>query len=303
MKFKKRYIIILAIIFIIFCLLYLNTGFLQLSKIDNRDLKSWNFSSDGVILNAQEIRLIGKNETCWLLLHGYTSTPQELSELANRLNKEFNETVIVPRYYGHGEVPSKILNLTIENWYSQIASEFEELQNNCEKVNIVGFSFGGAIATKIAEEEKVNNLYLIAPYFKATYNPFRIFKSEFYLDIFANIISYTKKSKIGQINSKEGLEKHISYWNMPLEPVKYSSKFFKETLNNVNKISEPILIQHSINDKVASFSCSKVIFKNINSTKRDLIQFTKSNHILLEDFDKLDVIKNIINFENNLRRL
>ena len=163
---KKRYIAlysILGILFLAFAGIYLKTGFLQTSKINSRDLAYWNYSEDGLIEGAREFILPGNEKTCWLLIHGYTSTPDEMKELAFSLNKEFNETIVVPRLKGHGEVPSKILNLSLDDWYKQIEREYEIMNLKCENINVVGFSFGGAIGLKLAQNKEFENLYLIAP--------------------------------------------------------------------------------------------------------------------------------------------
>ena len=293
--------ILITMLFVILIVLYFKTGIFQIDKIDNRDLAMWEYDDNGVMLNAKEFTLAGDNKTCWYVIHGYTSTPDEMRELAEKINKEFNETVIVTRLKGNGEVPSHILNLTLDDWYIQVSQEFNELKNNCENINLVGFSFGGALATRLAETKDIKNTYLLSPYLFATYKFYRILKSETYLSLLGDIFKYTKKTKIGQINSKEGLKSHIAFWNMPFAPVKNSESFFKEVKDNLEKITTPVLLQQSKNDETSDIKSSKYIYDNINSENKEIIVFEKSNHILMEDFDKDDVIINIINFEKETR--
>lgn len=294
------YSTILIIILIAFIALYFRTGFLQLSNIDNRDLNRWEYE-EGIIKNAKEFILEGSNQTCWYLIHGYTSTPDEMRFLAKEINKEFNETVIVTRLKGHGEVPSHILDLSLEDWYNQTRIEIEEIQENCEKVNVVGFSFGGTLSTRLSEEYELNNVYLIAPYLYTTYHFYYGLKPETYLKMFSPIIHYSKKNKIGQINSKEGLENHIAYWNMPFSPVLNSQDFIKDTISNLSKIKEPILIQHSKLDHTSDIKSSKRIIEDCSSNIKELILLEKSNHIILEDYDKEIAINNLLEFERSLR--
>jgi carboxylesterase len=299
----KIKIVLLICLFVVFLFagFYLKTGFLKKSKIDERDLQHWQYDENGVIQNAEEFTLPGDGETCWYFIHGYTSTPDEFRELAEKIHQEYDETAIVTRLKGCGEVPSAILNLTLDDWYEQVSAEFDELQEKYEKINVVGFSFGGALACKLAEEKEIHHLYLVSPYLFATYKWYRIFKSETYLQLFSDLLIYSKKNKIAQINSPEGLEKHIAYWNMPFAPVKDSQAFFDEVKSNLKMITNPVLLQQSKNDQTSDLKSSIFIYENISSPKKELAIFEKSNHVIMADYDKEEVIQNIINFEKKIR--
>jgi carboxylesterase len=301
---KKRYLmlIIISTIVVIFTIgLYLKTGFLQKDKIDTRDLTYWNYTKEGVIVGTEGYVLNGNNESCWLLVHGYTSTPIEMKELATEINNEFNESVIVPRLIGHGEIPSHILNLTLDDWYNQVEGEFEKLELECENVNVVGFSFGGTLSLKLAEKKEIQRLYLISPYLKARYKWIRIFPLEYYVDLFGDLVTYSIKISVAQINSPEGLSKHIAYWNMPFAPVKDSKNFIKERVANAKLIKETVLVQHSSGDETADIDGAIEVFQKMNSTDKTMIVLDKSNHVILADYDKEAAINNIINFEKDRR--
>jgi len=158
---KKGKVIGIALVLIILALLYFLTGFFERGDIDKRDIEAWEYDEDGVIVGAREFILSSKdgssprassrhdpagpgepngdNETCWYLIHGYTSTPNEMRELAGRINEEFGEKVVATRLNGMGEVPSHIVNLTLDDWYVQVLGEFDELDGECGKVNLVGW--------------------------------------------------------------------------------------------------------------------------------------------------------------------
>jgi carboxylesterase len=190
----------------------------------------------------------------------------------------------------------------VEDWYEQVSSEFDELREKYHKVNVVGFSVGGALALKLAQQKEAQHLYLLSPYLFATYRWWRIFKSELYLDIFSELLIYSKKNKIAQINSQEGLEKHISYWNMPFAPIKKARQFLRDIKTDLVKVNCPVLLQQSKNDQTSDLKSSIFIYENISSSDKELIVFEKSNHVIMEDYDKEEVSKNIIRFENQLRK-
>jgi len=114
-------------------------------------------------------------------------------------------------------------------------------------------------------------------------------------------MEYSKKTKLAQINNPEGLKNYISYWNFPVVPVLDSQRFLINLADSLGKVNENILIQHSKNDDTADLYSSKLIFEKVSSNNKELIVFTKSNHVLLFDYDKEEVINNIIAFEKENR--
>jgi esterase/lipase len=190
-----------------------------------------------------------------------------MREIAEGIHREFNETVVVTRLKGSGEVPSHVFNLTLYDWYEQVSEEFDVLNEECNKVNLVGFSFGGALSARLAENKDVNNVYLLSPYIFATYEYYRIFKLETYMSILTDFSYYVKKIKIGQINSQEGLDNHIAYWNMPFGPMTNSKPFFEDVKSDLGNITVPILLQQSKNDKASDIKSSIYIYDHVASEK------------------------------------
>lgn len=295
--------ILFFIILFSLSILHIRTGFFSgLSEIDTTDLAYWNYS-EGKIIGTDEFKLSGNNDTCWLLIHSYASTPREYIELANTIHSTFNDSVYVPKLLGHGEVPSHILNLSLDDWYLQMNSDFSNLSNYCNEINIVGSSFGGAIATKIAETRpsKLNNLYLVNAYLSTPFNWYTIVPPEVLLKLSGNLIKYNKKTKIAQLNSLEGRSKHIAYWSMPLITVKNSLNFLKETKLNLAKINATTLVIHSHNDKTADYKNADLINTTISSKVKNLLWFDDSNHLLLLDYSKGKILNEIIQWETENR--
>jgi len=293
-------LIIVAIAIIAICFyLYTTTGFLNAKNIDSLDKEHWDYE-EGVIAKGEGFEING-SDRCWLLIHGYGSTPHDFSELAFRLHDSFNDSIYVPRLRGHAEVPSALRNLSFSDWYFQIEGEFLELQDKCSTINVVGFSMGGAIALKLAEEYQLENLYLISPYLILRYKWWNGISKESQIKIIADLFIYKKKLDVGQINDEEGLKRHISYLTSPLQPIKNSLKDIRKLRNNLGKIDNPILIQQSKNDDTIDVRSSYEIYNKVSSQDKEIRIFSSSNHVLLQDYDKEEAINNIISFEK-LRR-
>ena len=294
---------ILRTVLLIGLLLMWKTGLMQSSQIDARDLQRWERDSNGVVLNAGEFSLDGRQDTCWYLIHGYTATPNEMQGLAQAINDQFGDKVVATRLKGSGELPSKILDQNLFTWYEQVEGEFLELKNTCKEVNVAGFSIGGALASNLAIQQDVQRLYLIAPYLTATYKPYYIFRLEQYLNVLGPVLNFVKKSKIAQINDPKGLESYISFWNMPFEPMVNSRQFFEGLKAQISKLDVPVLLQHSKLDTVSDLASSQLIFDKAQTAVEDkkLTVYTESNHCLLADYDAENVITSILEFDKAYR--
>ncbi|UFX83021.1 alpha/beta hydrolase [Candidatus Absconditicoccus praedator] len=295
-------IFILAVISA-FVLLYFFTGFLNGEKIDNRDLEHWEYTSDGKIKGAEEIKLEGENQTCWLMIHGYTSVPDEFKNYAKEINKTFGDYVYVPRLEGHGTKPSDMIDIDVKDWYNQVDDIYKKLENKCNNINIVGFSLGGFLSIAIAQNqyESTNNLYLLAPFIKLSYIEYDNFSLAEYAEVVGQHLVYGSKINIAQINKPGGEKEHIAYLNFPFEPITNSFDYFEQIRGSLGEVNIPTLIQHSKKDRTNNIQGSKLIYDNIASEYKKLIKLEKSNHVLMRDYEKNKVLENIIKFEKDNR--
>ena len=89
-----------------------------------------------------------------LLLHSFTSTPYEFSDLARYL-AEKNLTVYAPILAGHGLKPDDLAKTTINEWQESAEHAYLFLKQHAKKIFVVGSSFGGNLAFYLAK--KFNN--------------------------------------------------------------------------------------------------------------------------------------------------
>jgi carboxylesterase len=304
----RRFLVWIIILGIISIFLYgwfsffSRTGVLGIENIDKADLKRTEYDSEGIMVGARAFELEGNKEVCWLMIHGYAATPDVMKEISGIVNAEFGDYIKVIRLKGHGEVPSKILNLDLYDWHEQVEKEFFELEKECGSINVVGSSYGGALSLKLAEEHELGNVYVANPYLRNYYKKWMILPTEFYIEKFADWIVFITKNKAAQINDPVALEKHLMYISMPLQPVKNSIPFVKEVKKDLNRITENIVTFHSYNDVVADYVASEWIFEDASSEIKEKVLFTESNHVLLVDYDKQEVFNKIVSFEKENRK-
>ena len=169
--------------------LYQTTGFLQTEKIDFVDEKNWDLAN-GLIPGSQAIEFHGASAKCWVLVHGYTSTPDELRELAIKLYLQFNDSVFVPRLYGHGERPSHLEQYSVDYWYAQVEKVVQE--NNC--TYLVGSSMGASIVLRYAELHDTEGIVLLGATFRPQPDYLPVITAT---KVIYPLVRYTKKDEPG----------------------------------------------------------------------------------------------------------
>lgn len=92
-----------------------------------------------------------------ILMHAYSSTPNDVRMLARALEKE-NYTVYAPLFKGHGTAePEDILAASPKDWVKDAKNAIQFLkEKGYQEIAIFGLSLGGVIATKmIVDNEPV----------------------------------------------------------------------------------------------------------------------------------------------------
>ncbi len=271
-------------------------GIASMRSIDDVDEERWEHN-DGVIVGAEEFMINGNKSVCWLLVHGYISTPAEMRLLGWRIHSEFGDTVMGIRLQGHGELPSKLLGLDARDWYQDVVNAHES--SDCGVMNVVGSSLGGNLVLRLAEDKSLGRVYLVNPHMKIKSDG--LLSDETKLRLFSWFANYEKKKKAGSFNDPAMEGKHIGYYNMPLDPFMYSLNFISETEKRLGEIEEPVLVQHSRADETTDPASAEMIVEGVSSEDKELVWYRQSNHLLLVDHDRLEVVDAIVEFEKQRR--
>ena len=282
-------VIIGIVVILFFGYLYQNTGFLKAGRINERDLQEWTYEN-GIIKGVEGFTLEGNSGKCWVMAHGYTSTPPVFRELAERINKEFDDTVIVPRLKGHAMLPTELLKYSVVDWFEEIHGLMHD--KGCDY--LVGSSMMAGLALKYAEEHEVKGLVLLGAYIK----PPSFLESLVVVKLVSRFTSYSWKDRVGTIDDPEGLKVHIANWGFPFKAVvEYYEDFVPGIVENAGKIDSRVLFLHGKYDTVADIRATKKVFDKIGGEK--LFVETDGNHLILRDYDKEKAIDEILKFRLN----
>jgi len=232
-----------------------------------------------------------------IMFHGFAGSPFDLKPLAVELTN-LGYYVVLPVTPGQIDqgYSSEANDYQPEyyiNWINNLVSN--EIEKTKGKVYLVGFSMGGTLSTIAAVSNKIDKLVLLAPFYSlATANDF-IWKSSRWL---AKVINGVPNLTLGAINDPKGDEVYYPGSKViRLDAYDSLARLAQTAVKCVPEIEVPVLVLGSINDEVASFSYTKELFSNMKNAK--VIEYEKSNHVLLYDYDKESAISNIISFLEN----
>ena len=110
-----------------------------------------------------------RSDVC-LLIHGSAGHPGHLRPLGEHLHRE-GYAVHGMALPGHDVQPADMAGVGWEKCYAEVRHSWLALKSEYQRVHVIGFSFGGALALHLAAEQPVDDLVLLAP---ALYVHFRL---------------------------------------------------------------------------------------------------------------------------------
>jgi carboxylesterase len=233
---------------------------------------------DGIIVGAEPFYIQKNNDVGVLLIHGFTSSPNDFRDLGNFLSEK-NITVFAPLLPGHGTHPRDLKNIQHEDWLNFVQQSLDSL--NTKKKFVLGYSMGGTLALHLASQNDLNGIMAInaAIFLANEYIPF------IPLVRIVETYSSTEPAKIIQFLNEE----RVFYDSYPLDSVME----LQELINvlDIHSITEPTLISQSDNDETVLPESANYIFNNINSQDKEIFILSNSTHANIQyqqvAFDKV----------------
>ena len=102
---------------------------------------------------------IKKGEKACLLIHGLTSSTQEIEGLANFLSKK-NFTIAAPLLKGHNTNEWDLDKTDWHDWFDSVVEAYCKIKKS-RKIFVIGISIGATLALHLADHKKVSALVLL----------------------------------------------------------------------------------------------------------------------------------------------
>lgn len=233
------------------------------------------------ITNSESLYLHG-GKIGVLFLHGFTGSPASVRPWALGIHAA-GYTVSAPRVAGHGTHWKDLNRTTWQEMFESVQVAFDQLQQDCERVFVAGFSVGGALALRLVQQrgQEIEGLVLLNPSIYDDRKFFRILPAIKY------IVPGLKSSE-SDIAQPEKIVH--GYDRIPLRALDSIRNLWRRVENDLYLVDIPLLVAYSLNDHVVNPSCSITIIDRVSSaTVREII-FEKSFHNVSLDFEVEDLI-------------
>lgn len=219
----------------------------------------------------KESLLHGRNTGC-MLIHGYTTTPDEINELSNMLNNEGYTvlSITLPR------VGNK--QASYHDWIKSVEDGYETLRKTCRRIYFVGHSVGALLAMYMAEKYVFTKLVVISP---PLFMKNKSINFAFLLKLFKKYESLTPEKH----DEKIALES-LDQFNMLKSIVKL----------NMKKIEEPILVVYSEKDNIVDEKSVRFIEGNTSSKEVKKLYLKESTHGVIDISEKALISNEVLSF-------
>jgi len=240
-------------------------------KILNPNLHNPHFNDDPI--------LSLKGNTGILLLHGFTATPFEVRNLADFfINKGFS--VSAPTLAGHGTKPEDMLTIHWEDWLQTGEKGYAQLSDHCDNIFVGGESTGAVVSLLMAAHHP--EIAGILAYSPAMQLPLKSFEQ-----LAVHLLS--KVWKFSPKNDLEGNTTWQGYRVNPINGVKQLLKLEKETIKQLEAITQPVLVFLGGEDKTIDLTSGDIVMDGVSSQYKKKHFYPNAEHCILlgDDFEEV----------------
>lgn len=241
-----------------------------------------------------------KSKKAVLLFHGLTGSPFEMKKYGLFCFK-LGFDVFCYSFPGHGDRLNEIEEVSWRDWVNFAQEKYSTLRKNYDQFFLSGLCLGAVVSLYLAEQNQ--DITGIIPLSTTLFlDGFCMPKRKVLLPlglstIFRFYYTFPEDNSLGIKNedTRRKLAKIMSRTtvgmdNYPLNCVYELLELSKATRKNLSKITTPALIIHSKFDNLTSPKGAKLVYKNINSKKKEYIELKDSYHMVLYDSEKAYVM-------------
>jgi len=215
----------------------------------------------------------------FLLIHGLGGSNKTMTSLAKFLEKK-NAKVVNENLPGHNTKPEDLKMTKWEEWIEFTQTLLDDLKEKCSQVFIVGASLGGIISLFLtATNAEIDGLILCSTAIK----PYDLKSWVVHNFPFLHHIIRWVPMKKFTIRFLGVPEDWKIYEKIPVKSLREGVEMLKELKPNISKITQPVLILHSIKDKLVPFRATKQITSTISSADITIAKIDRGGHVILKD--------------------
>lgn len=216
----------------------------------------------------------------WLLLHGFGGSIEEILPLIRYL-EEKGCMVVAPKLAGHTGRRGDLAKVTYSDWVDSGQKAYIHLQNQCDRIVIVGFSMGALIGCHLAVKNKVEALVVLnMPIY---YWDFKQIARNLKEDLRAKKCDYFK----------DYIHKSV---NKPLISLVHFRILLSMTKKLLNRIQCPLFVAQALNDDTVQHKSAKYIYERVASRQKAIKFYDDAGHLICHSIVSKQVFDDLYAF-------
>ncbi len=226
-----------------------------------------------------------------LLVHGFNGSTNDFAELTAILREQGLHAVnmLLP---GHGVPIQQMFTLGWPEWSDAVTKELVLLQEQCERVFLVGHSMGGALCLHVAAHHQVAGMVIMCA-------PISL-RSWLYLPAvrlgkrFASSIP----SLPGDIRDRASRQRYDQGIRRPtaFAPVESLLVNLPTLRAELPRITAPVLLMNAAHDRVVPPRDTITIYHLLGSPDKHLVTMRHSSHVIMHDRERAEVFDRTLTF-------
>ncbi len=225
-----------------------------------------------IIPSTEPFFLPGGSTSC-LLVHGFTGTPKEMRWMGEYLNHQ-GHTVLGVRLAGHATKIEDMVRMRWWDWLASVEDGYNLLKGISEHIFIIGLSMGGSLSLYFASQFPAAGLIAMSTPYALPNNPRLRF-----VKFISNFKPYLEKGG-SDSQDQEALADHISYHANPTRSIGELNDLLAKMRASLPKVTLPVLMMHSHNDKYVDKENADNIFAHLGSADKTMLWLDQSGHVI-----------------------
>lgn len=233
-----------------------------------------------------------------LVLHGLGGGLYELGRLPEAL-REAGFVVSAPVLPGHEGAGPRMPDSRWEDWLATVCREYEALVNSVGRpAMVLGFSTGATLGLRLALEERLAGLLLLAPFLAIRYSRLVPFRPVSYLRHLARFVPHLPRRPPAVRDAEMRLwaAGQDRFQTFSLAATLSALELIDSVVPRVGEIAVPCLIQQGKRDTVVEPANAAWLFDHLGSERKRLAWYERSDHLLALDRERSAVESDLLGF-------
>ncbi|MBQ0140115.1 MAG: alpha/beta hydrolase [Kurthia sp.] len=225
-----------------------------------------------------------------LLLHSFTGSTIDMRKLGKYLHAN-GYTSYSPMYTGHGEEATILLQYGPEQWWEDVRTAYEHLEDEgYEEIAVIGLSLGSILALKVANE--LNPIGVVTMSLPMAREEVTLRK---------RVIYYARNHQQYEDKTAEQKEWEITQLKEhPMPAIPEFVQLINEQVAKIPEISVPIFAMcGDLDDPLYRQSAEKIV-ETVGSSKKEMKVYKQAGHLMTFGTDAPIIFQDILTFLNEL---